>query len=353
MAVTCWPIDNASNDAKLIKLAVDSLLGAKVAESSNGLGQSDVTKWGIGAVAFVTLAVLASTLNVILPQSVWVGLHANRLEGGNLNQLRAEVTRLRDEQLVMRRQTTQLRSRLIIAERGRSEVGQRVNALEASIPVLLEVVPPGTEIDRGLFTAAIGDSNDDSVTFEAEGGSVTLVRRPLFEDSPGGAQDLMQALPPALDGSKGPVQDSGAGATQTVASLPQAPGSSPAPQSAPDIKDALEETALGVINATAALEFPAGGEPSLTEAQFGIAIGASISPDEADALWQELSGKLGTLLLGLEPAISDPLNDGGYRIVLGSISDYAQAELLCLRIIRLGIECLPVQFDVSKAVSLR
>lgn len=336
--------------------------GAQVAENSDGIQQSDVTRWGIAAIAFATIAVLGSTLSAVLPQSIWVGLHANRLEGGNLNQLRAEVTRLRDQQLVMRRQATQLRSRLIIAERGRSEVGQRVNALESSIPLLLEVVPPGAEIDRGLFTAAIGDAGDTSVTFEAEGGSVTLVRRPLFEEGPG-APNVAQALPPALSSPSGPDNspdpdqsfisaetnadleaDLEAG-SQLVASLPPALENGPV--------SASELTSLGIVEASAELTVPGEGEPKLTQTQFGIAIGGAVSLGEADALWQDLSNKLGTLLLGLEPAISDPLNNASFRIVAGPVPDYAQAELLCLRIARVGIECLPVQFQQTKAISLR
>lgn len=321
-----------------------------MAENSDSIEHSDVTVWGIAAIAFAAIAVLSSSLGTLLPQSVWVGLHANRLEGGNLNQLRAEVTQLRDQQLVMRRQATQLRSRLIIAERARSDVGQRVGALESSLPLLLEAVPPGTEIDRGLFTAAIGGPAGGSLSFEAEGGSVSVVRRPLFEDG-SGPPDLLQALPPALegtsavDGGAAPVAFSSAAEGQIVASLTPGPEADPIP--APEI------TSLALVEASAELAMPTADAPRLTQTDFGIAIGGAIALGEADALWSELSGKIGTLLLGLEPAVSDPLNNGSNRIVMGPVSDYAQAEMLCLRIIRVGIECLPVQFEDSKAFGSR
>ncbi|HHG89966.1 MAG TPA: hypothetical protein ENJ90_05755 [Devosia sp.] len=298
-----------------------------MANRKSSIEQSDVTFWGIGALAFGGLAVLSATLGAVLPQSLWVGLHANRLEGGNLNQLRAEVSRLHDQQVQLRRQASQLRSRLVTSERKRGDMVQRVGALESSIPMLLEVVPPGTEIDRSALTASISEPENDTISFEAEGGTVTLTRRPLFESAEPEVSSA-QPLPQPLSVAPAPVQfpEAGQGAEgELVAAAP---------------------TDRGQINALTEPAFK--GTANLMQTEFGIAIGEAVTLESADEKWSELSGKIGTLLLGLNPAVSDPLGDGSKHIVLGPIADYAEAEMLCLRIGRVGIDCLPVQYENSR-----
>ena len=303
-----------------------------MANRNSNFSQSDVTFWGIGALVFGAIAVLSTSLGAVLPQSLWVGLHANRLEGGNLNQLRAEVTRLRDQQVQMRRQATQLRSRLVITERNRGDMVQRVGALESSIPMLLEVVPPGAEIDRSTFTASINEPGDESISFEAEGGTVTLNQRPMFENAEPETPDI-QPLPQSLSVAPAPAD--------SVELAPVTP------------EESVASTAPADTDTIALLEQASNGTASLMQTDFGIAIGEAVTLESADAKWTELSGKIGTLLLGLSPAVSDPLGDGSKHIVLGPIADYAEAEMLCLRIGRVGIDCLPVQYENSRQISTR
>ncbi len=303
-----------------------------MANNNSKFRQTDVTFWGIGALAFGAIAVLSTSLGAVLPQSLWVGLHANRLEGGNLNQLRAEVIRLRDQQVQMRRQATQLRSRLVITERNRGEMVQRVGALESSIPMLLEAVPPGTEIDRSTFTASINEPGNESISFEAEGGTVTLSQRPMFESVEPETPNI-QPLPQSLSDAPAP--------SNTVELAPGTP-EEPVASAAPADTDTI-----------ALMELASEGEANLMQTEFGIAIGEAVTLESANAKWSELSGKIGTLLLGLNPAVSDPLGDGSKHIVLGPIADYAEAEMLCLRIGRVGIDCLPVQYENSRQISTR
>ena len=301
-----------------------------MANRKSSIEQSDVTFWGVGAMIFGAIAVLSTSLGAVLPQSLWVGLHANRLEGGNLNQLRAEVTHLRDQQLQMSRQTTQLRSRLMVSERSRGTMVQRVGALESTIPMLLEVVPPGTEIDRTTFTASINEPEDKSISFEAEGGTVTLSQRPMFE-SPVPEIPTVQALPQPLSVVPAPLE--------TLEQAPDTP------------ENLVASTPTGDTDAILLMELASEGEANLMQTEFGIAIGEAVTLENADAKWVELSAKVGTLLFGLSPAVSDPSGDGSNHIVLGPIADYAEAEMLCLRITRVGIKCLPIQFDNSRRLS--
>ncbi len=300
-----------------------------------------MTFWGMGALAFGALAVLSASLSAVLPQSLWVGLHANRLEGGSLNQLRAEVTRLRDQQLQMHRQATQLRSRLAMTERNRGEMVQRVGALESSIPMLLEVVPPGVEIDRSTFTASIGEPENETISFEAEGGSVTLSQRPMFESAVPEIP-VVQPLPQPLSSMEGPSETA-----EPSISTDSATGDSMSPK---NLSATLQQ---GGADKILPMEFASEGRAELMQTEFGISIGKAVTPENAEAQWADLSNKIGTLLLGLTPAVSDPLGDGSNHIVLGPIKDYSEAEMLCLRITRVGIECLPVQFENSRRLNVR
>ncbi len=264
---------------------------------------SDVSFWGVVAMLSGALAMISLTLAAILPPSIIGGLHASRLSGGSLNQLMAQVENLNERQGQMLAQTNQLRTRLSMAERGSGEVVRRVNALETTIPMLLEVVPPGAEIDPLSVTAAIDDPN--STSFEADGGYVTVTRRPLF------VPEKAQPLPPPL----APVATN------------------------PNLQSAGKTTqdSLPARDLTA-------NDNSAAPKRYGIAIGKVLNGENAKAAWQTLSAKIGMLLIGLSPSVYDPQQNGKNRIIAGPINDYAETKMLCSRIASVGIDCLPVQY---------
>jgi len=276
-----------------------------VALEKDQFQQSDVSFWGVVAMLGGAAAMLSLTFAAILPPSFVGGLHASRLPGSSLNQLRAQMARLSDTQSQMLDQTRELRSRLAITERGRKAVVRRVGALETTIPMLLEVVPPGSEIDP-LTTASIQDPGE--VKFEAEGGYVTVTRRPLF------ASPETQPLPPPLAQGKN-------GMKQT------APGNLPA-GSLPDKVTKPDQTL------------------------YGIAIGRVLKQGNAKEVWQDLSAKIGMLLIGLDPSVYDPLQNGKNRIIAGPVDDLAEAEMLCRKITVVGIDCLPVQYKTDALLPL-
>lgn len=275
--------------------------GAKaLADISNQIGQADVTRWGIVATVFGGIALLSISLAGNVPENLAVGLHATRIEGSTINMLREQVSELESQQRQLTRGNTTLDSQFRLSERDQGELLRRLNALETAIPALLEVVPPDAELDFSLLTGAIGDETAES--FDADGGSVTVINTPMFpEPADVGSQSVLDAIPalPPMLGTDVPEE------LRTVAPDP---------------------------------------DVTLTATEYGLAIGEIITDETAEPVWAALRQKIGTLLLGLEPALSDPAGTGDARIIVGPISDYAAAESLCLRITRAGVPCLPVQY---------
>lgn len=138
---------------------------------------SDVTRWGIVALVCGGLAVLSANVSALMPQGWLAGLHASRLDGASLTQLRSQVSSLTQETARLRRENTQLAARFALAEQNQGVMVRRIGALEVSIPALLEAVPPGTVVDRDAVTAGLGTPPGE--TRPAEGGAVRLSMVPL------------------------------------------------------------------------------------------------------------------------------------------------------------------------------
>ena len=296
--------------------------------------QADLTFWGISAFIAVGVAVASSSISTFIPDGVFGGLHANRLQGGTLNQLRAQVEQLKSEQNILLRRANEMRAQFSLSERDRNAVNQRVGALEASIPMLLEIVPERMDIDRLSITASIGVAKNEE--FIAEGGSVEISRTPMFGASvPLG--ELMQPVPPPLS----PPNDE----TAINGDKPPSPETT-SPNNAGGAQQ-IENEDMATNQAVSNLPIvnTKWSETSVSQTLFGIAVGETVAIENADALWQEISKNIGALLIGLQPAVSDPLQNNNFRLVLGPINNYSEAETLCSRIERVGINCLPVQYD--------
>ena len=256
------------------------------------------------------LAVISGVLAFVLPPNLTAILHAER--GGSVNnaQLLAQLERMRADQDRIISENDQLRTRIAELERQRGQVAERVGALETAIPMLLEAVPPDADIDRSLVTSAIGTDTPQQ-TYDVDGGSVSIVRRPLFTID----QSMVQAFPSEIDG------------------LP------------PGLEANAPESAAPVDPAPAAPANP------VIATDFGVALGKDLGPiDEvvplaAEQAWQDVLNKAGMLMIGLEPAISDPDGTGRARVVAGPITDYASAENICARVNLMGISCNPVRYS--------
>lgn len=258
---------------------------ARLTQAGDHFRQSDVTFWGIVALACGALAVIGANISPFMPASVFTALHSSRISGASLDQLRVEVSDLRREASALRRENVALTNRFILAEQAGGDTTRRLGALEVSIPRLLEAIPSGAEIDRSAVTAAIPEG--EWVTLPADGGLVAIRR-----------QDLPAA--PRLD----------------MPLVETAPDS----RTAPDSKVALD------------------GPPSM-------AIALAIPAEQGNAVdaWQDYVGKIGPLLLGLQPNFGTD-DAGAPRIVAGPLADKAEADALCSRLAQVGIACEAVPY---------
>lgn len=161
-----------------------------MARAADQFRSSDLTVWGIVALVSWAAAILAANVSGLLPASVFAALHASRLEGGTVNQVRAQLVTLEAETARMRRENNLLLQRLDLAEQARTQVTQRVGALEKSLPQLLERMPEAVPIDNSV-TASILDGRP--LSFDTDGGSVRVEQRPLVAIRP------QAALPSATD----------------------------------------------------------------------------------------------------------------------------------------------------------
>jgi hypothetical protein len=235
------------------------------------------------ALAAWVVAILGSNLNGLVPPSVYGALHASRLEGSTLNQLRNEVAALEEKTNRARRETAELGRRLALSEDSSGLVARRVGALEISVPRLIEESQARTvaRIDS-MPTASIGAGK--TVTFETEGGTVAVRQRPL---TPGSDEVRLKAVP------------LGAG-------LPPAlPG--PAAQ--------------------------------------GVALGPPVAAGTAEAEWRDMLTRAGTLLLDLSPILADGGGGGMTQLVAGPVIDRASALELCGRLDAAGVPCEPAAYS--------
>ena len=243
-----------------------------MARASEHFRPSDVTLWGIVALCCWGAAVLLANVSAVVPSSVFASLHTSRMDGATIGQLRMQVATLTEESRRMRSENNLLLQRFDRAEAATREAAQRIGALEVSLPAALETQTgsTGVGIDR-MPTASIGSGN--VVSFNAEGGSVSIVQKPLVPDAP--------------------------------------------------LAESVQEAPVPTVGSDA----------------YGLALGFPVYAEDAEAQWQSLAAKVGTLLLGLAPLLQDVEGEEGKRIVAGPVTDRAQAEQLCVRMDRVGIPC--------------
>lgn len=241
---------------------------------------SDITFWGIFALVTWAVAVLGANVSAIIPNGVFGGLHASRLDGASFNQLRGQVASLETETARLRRENEVLLQRLALNEQSGGEVARRIGALELTVPQLLDALNTrGPGVDPGT-TASTGAGKP--TTFDVEGGSVSYTTSPMA--APETRATASQPMPEALD---------------TIT---------------PD------------------------------SSAFGIALGPPIDADEGEETWRSMSNKVGTLLLGMGALLANVEGSAGKRLVVGPIATEADARQLCGHMAKVGIACASVPF---------
>lgn len=156
---------------------------------------SDISTWGIAAMVCGAIAIVSINLGALVPENIISALHASRLEGGNVNQLRTGMAEMRAENLRLTRDTRALLSRLNLLNDDSVEVIRRLAAVERSLPLLIESLPLDADIDRSLLTASIATTSPE--VYEADGGTIIVRQSALFEDmeSSGPGDQPMPPLP--------------------------------------------------------------------------------------------------------------------------------------------------------------
>ncbi|HEV7717679.1 MAG TPA: hypothetical protein VGO70_01755 [Arsenicitalea sp.] len=253
-----------------------------MAQAADQFRQSDVTGWGIAALVCGAVAIVSANVSAVVPDSVLGALHASRLQGADISQVRTQLANLQADASRVRDENNTLTTRLALAQQANGDVTRRVGALEVSIPKLLEALPQDAQIDRGDVTAAIGKG--DTVNFEADGGSVSIQQKPFLN-----AADT-------------------AVTSQPMPNLPLAVPVVPDPKA------------------------------------FGVALGDPVESDTIKARWDSLIVKVGPLLLGLGPILAENSAKTAKHLVIGPITDIGQAKALCDRIGKVGIACTAVPF---------
>lgn len=300
-----------------------------MANPDNLITQSDVSRWGIVAMFAGGIAVVSGVLALAMPAGVTAFLHAGSNENVSSSQLLARIDQLNLDQERLIKQNTEMRGIVRRLELERSIVSERVGALETAIPMLLEVVPADADIDRSIITASI-DSPADADASLVEGGSIIVTSRPLFPDA--------------------------AAPTQQIPDQPMANLEMTSPMMPAEVQNSEPGTDMSMgmdqnMNLDNLQQIVPDESTSVFATDFGIAVGKTlgdislVDEEMARNAWQEILNEAGSLLIGISPALSQPSNTDETRLVAGPIADYAGAELLCARIVLIGINCVPVQYD--------
>ncbi len=242
---------------------------------------ADVTKWGITALSIWAVAVLGANLSGLVPTEVLASLHASRVEGATLNQLRTQVAALQAESARVKRENGELVARFNMTEDSAAAITKRVGALEASIPKLVEQQLASAQ--QAIDATRTG-SIDAPITFEVDGGIVEVRQQPLI---PGSPEVKFKAVPFA-------------------AAMP----------------DEIEPRGTSM----------------------GIGLGFPVQIENAEPAWQELLATAGTMLMGLKPVLAATDGSTNKLIVAGPLTDKASALDLCKRLDQQGIPCEAVPY---------
>jgi hypothetical protein len=169
-----------------------------LARAADQFRSSDVTVWGVAALCCWAFAILAANVSALIPGNVLAGLHASRLDGGTVNQLRMQVAEIDAESERLRRENALLLQRFDMQIQAQGDVTRRVGALEVSLPKIVERLPETASIDNSV-TASIVDGT--AMSFETEGGSVTVEQKPLIAVRPNTGGDGVETAAVVPDGS--------------------------------------------------------------------------------------------------------------------------------------------------------
>lgn len=127
------------------------------------------------ALVIWAVALLGANASAVIPESIFAGLHASRLEGASLNQLRTQMASLQTETARLKQENTVLLQRFTLNEQAGGDVTRRVGALELTVPRIYDALATAQGIDQST-TASTGTG---VTSFDTDGGSVSYTTTPL------------------------------------------------------------------------------------------------------------------------------------------------------------------------------
>lgn len=288
----------------------------------NQFKQSDMRLWGFVAVAALTTMLVFSSVGLLLPKGWNNMLKETPNNLGTLAQVQSELRAMRMEFAAIKRESNVADSRLNLGEESNSFVSRRVRALEASIPILLEALPPGAQLDKSLITSSINQANGEEIIRLDQ--DLKISRSYLFENLPLAERappEMQQDLPEivaSIDGTDVPTQ-----VTQDWSEV--------APSEMQGA-EAIDPQTTASVNAMETL-------PSV-DITYGVILGPKIEKNKAQLNWLNIKANVGTLLLGLEPKMIPVVNESEkIQLVVGPLEEETDATQLCREIIRQGYVC--------------
>jgi hypothetical protein len=270
------------------------------------LRQSDVTAWGMAAIATVGVAFVASNLSAAVPVDWLAALHETRVRAGAILPNARTIEALRADLTRSQRANATLRTRMDLLEGSGTLTARRVGALEASVPVLLGALPGTGGIDTTITTAGINTGNGPG-EIAVEGGTMLVRQVPLFVGAAPGSTTTellqpipFQPMPPAL------TEQNGAAGQPATAS---------------------EQTTM----ASATI--------------FGMQIGPAVGETAPQTVWSDVVDLAGTYLIGLDPLLVQDEQSGEMRLVAGPLSSFSEALGLCSVIRGLDLACKAASYE--------
>ncbi len=153
-----------------------------------------MSTWGVVALVCGTLAVLGVNVAAVVPAQWMAGLHASRMEGTSLVQLRERIARLETEAAGLRRANEEIATRASLTEQSASDMARRVDVLETALPAIVEA-SRAPALDRDAITASTAAP---ATVPPAETDSNFVVRRVPLLAPPPSLVPPDQALPAPL-----------------------------------------------------------------------------------------------------------------------------------------------------------
>lgn len=292
----------------------------------NQFKQSDMRLWGFVAVTALTTMLVFSSAGLLLPKGWNNILKETPNNLGTLAQVQSELRAMRMEFAAIKRESNVADSRLNLGEESNSFVSKRVRALEASIPILLEALPPGAQVDKNLITASINQANGEEIIRLDD--DLKVSRSYLFENLP-----LAERAPPEMQ------QD----LPEIVASID---GNAVPTEVMQDAEDGADNQTLDAVDPQTTASIDAMAALPETDLTYGVILGPKIDKNKAQLNWLNIKSNVGTLLLGLEPKMIPVVNESEkIQLVVGPLDAETDATQLCREIIRQGYVCEAGGFD--------